>query len=50
MLAKRLFLVAAVLCAAAAVIIVAKDAGRLPVALIFIGPAILFGALGLRAH
>ena len=48
MIARRLFLVAAALSAAAALIIIAKDVDRLPIALIFIGPAVLFGARGLR--
>ena len=48
MTAKRLFLVAAALSAAAAFIIIVKDMDRLPIALIFIFSAILFGALSLR--
>ena len=46
--AKRLFLVAAALSAAAALIIIVKDMDRLPIALIFMFSAILFGALSLR--
>ena len=48
MTAKRLFLVAAALSAAAALIIIVKDMDRLPIALICIFSAILFGALSLR--
>jgi hypothetical protein len=50
MVANRLFLVSAALCAAAGIIIVLKNPDRLAVALIFVGPAVLFGALAFRGR
>ena len=49
-MARYVLLGAAALCALAGAIIVAKNPDRVAIALVFFGPAVIFGALGLRRN